>query len=91
MDFEDYLLTQKGFNDKWLIEQSLLRRVAFVVASGFQKGSVLERMWPDPLKPKQDLVLYKGSMMTKRQAQRLAEQLKTPTGRNRLTRKKQSG
>lgn len=89
LEYEDFISIAEGWNKKQLLEQALLRKHAYIVSASLGlKFGEFNKAWPDPMKPKEETVIYKGTEMSKRMAQKLFEQSKNPTGRTRLERKK---
>lgn len=68
MEFDDFWLLRKGWNDGLLYEQSIVRHSTLIIASAMgAKKDQLDRVWPNPFEKPKVMYKYKGADVTESQ------------------------
>lgn len=77
MRIKDWATIRKGWDQKKLFEQALVRKSTMMICMSMGvKASAFNKAWPDPMNKKatSDRIVYKGVEMSKRQYQMLVKQ-----------------
>lgn len=75
MDVDDYLVLRRGYYEKLLYEQHVVRRSTMIIASSIAGSKRIkpDKLWPMPDSKKQvEMVNYGGITMSKKMAEKLA-------------------